>query len=129
MGENRKPSYILDASFALAFLIPDEEKSKVNQIFAQFSSGLCNFYSTPLFPYEVCNGLRMAFLRKRLKLNQAAKLAKIFLEWDIHYESVLSIPVLELAMKKKLTVYDASYAWLAREMNMPILSFDRALVK
>jgi len=130
MAENTKVSrFVVDASYVLAFLLPDEQNSKVERAFERFVTGVSIFYSSPILPYEVFNSLSIAVKRKRIKSDQGAEMGKLFLEWDIHYEPLTFSSVFALALKKHLTVYDASYAWLAQEKNMPILTFDKDLLK
>jgi predicted nucleic acid-binding protein len=121
--------YIIDASYVLAFLLPDERTAKVEREFERFANGADSFYSSPILPFEVFNGLSVAVMRKRLKPDAAIDMVKTFLEWDIHYEPLTFSSVFALALKKHLTVYDASYAWLAREKSMSILTFDKDLLK
>ena len=128
MVESIKSSvYLVDASFVLAFLLPDERKEQVNDLFEAFEKGTVGLYSSPLLPYEVLNTLKTAVAKKRITAAKAIDLGKTFLELDIRFEELNFLAVFELALRKKLTVYDASYAWLAGHTKMPLLSFDRAL--
>lgn len=128
MAENTKSSrYLVDASFILAFLLPDERVRSVEQTFKEFVAGDCSFYSSPLLPYEVLNSLKMAVFRKRMTHDQAIDLGKAFLTWDIQIMPSTFQSVLELALRENITVYDASYVWLARQKHIPLLTLDKAL--
>ena len=80
-------TYIIDASFCLAYLLPDEDVEVVNKIFEDYAEGKVRFISSPLLPYEVINGLREA-TRKRIKDDQALSLAIEFFKIDITYQSI-----------------------------------------
>lgn len=130
MAENSKPSrYVLDAPYVLAFMLPDERVSKVERVFKQFATGALSFYSSPLLPHEVFNGLKIGVVRKRMTLDQAIDLGRTFLLWDIRYEPLNLISVFELALRENMTVYDASYAWLAMHAHVPLLTFNAALAR
>lgn len=123
------PAFVVDASFVLAALFPDERSEKVDAVFARFQKGEINFYSTDLLPFEVLNSLRSAVVQKRLKSKQAETLTEAFLGLEIILEKVKEKEVFMLAVSKKLTVYDAGYLWLAREKKIPLLSLDKTLLK
>jgi predicted nucleic acid-binding protein len=118
---------VIDASYVLAFLLPDEREKSVDRVFAQLAVGKHIVYASSVLPYEVINGLVTAVKRKRVTAHQAAELVKLFLEWDIRYEPVTFSSVFALAVQEHLTVYDASYAWLAMEKKIPLLTFDKDL--
>ena len=58
-GESIK-TVAVDASFILAYLLPDE-KTPDEKLFAQHNDGEIQFISTYLLPFEVLNSLKCAF--------------------------------------------------------------------
>ncbi|MCG2691400.1 type II toxin-antitoxin system VapC family toxin [Microgenomates group bacterium] len=114
-AENTK-SIIVDASFILAFLLPDEAFS-AEAVFDQLEKGEIQFFSIPLLPFEVLNSIKVAVKRKRLTINLANRLVKKFFELKIELLPVNYKESFSLAIKKDLTVYDAGYLWLAKNQK------------
>lgn len=127
MAANKK--YIVDASLILSFLLPDEDHTEVDQFFNQYETGAVNFLSTPLLPFEVLNGLKLAVVRKRINTKYAKERMKEFFNYNIKLESVDFFEVFNLAQKHNLTVYDASYLYLSRIQKTQLLTTDEALQK
>ena len=50
-----------------------------------------------------------------------------YAEMDIHLHRVEPTPVLALALRYKLSAYDAAYLWLAAELKAPLATFDEKL--
>lgn len=128
MAENIN-SYIIDSSFTLGFLLPDEHAAIVDKIFTQFAQSKIQLESTHLLPFEVTNAIKMAFKRKRITQKQAAILISSFLKWDIKMMDVKFAEVLKIASKNDLTAYDASYLWLSRKKGLKLLTLDEKLQK
>jgi predicted nucleic acid-binding protein len=55
------------------------------------------------------------------------RLLGVGLSLDIERVAVDHIAVVELALEAGLTTYDATYLWLARELETPLLTFDETL--
>lgn len=119
--------YILDASFALAFLLPDERAAKVDDMFGRYSRGECSLISTRLLPFETLNGLRSAIARKRIHKNIAAELMAGFFDLQISLHDIDFASAFALSEKNNLSLYDASYAQLARATGNPLLTMDARL--
>ena len=49
------------------------------------------------------------------------------LELEIQWTEVDQLAVLELALRTGLTTYDASYLYLARRLDLPLVTFDHQL--
>lgn len=129
MAANSKKVFVVDASFVLAFLLPDEKKKSTDEVFRAYIEGEISLISVPLLTYEVLNSLRSAFLQKRFNLKLCAQLPFDFLNLKITEISVDHKKVFQEALKKNLSVYDASYLVLAKEKKIPLLTKDEALKK
>jgi predicted nucleic acid-binding protein len=57
----------------------------------------------------------------------AAGLHLALQELEIRYLDVDHEAVLQVALEKNITAYDASYLWLARSLKAPLATFDRKL--
>ncbi|MEK7073779.1 MAG: type II toxin-antitoxin system VapC family toxin [Patescibacteria group bacterium] len=128
MAENiNPPSFVIDASFVLAYLFPDESNKSVDEKFIAHENGEVRFISIELLAFEVSNSLRVAVMRKRVSEKVARRLLTRMGDLDIKPCSVDLTKTFDLAMRKGLTVYDASYLWLALEKRLPLLTLDAQL--
>lgn len=127
MDAKSKKGLVVDSSFVLAFLLPDERSAAVDDIFESFAAGKISLYSAELLPYEVLNGLKSAVLRKRLTSETAARLGHDFLDLPFILEKIDGRRCWELAWREKLTIYDAAYLTVARSPRRPLLSLDTDL--
>lgn len=128
MAANIK-KYTVDASFVLSFLLPDESHQEVDLFFNQYKAGIINFLSAPLLPFEVVNGLKLAVIRKRISSKYAKIRMKDFFNYQIRLVGTDFFEAFDLAQKNNLTVYDASYLYLAKSHKAPLLTTDTALQK
>lgn len=119
---------VIDASFVLSFLLPDEKNDQITAIFQNFLQGKINFISHPLLPYEVLNSLKIAVLRKRLSADLAKQISVVFLRYHIQFQPIDFHAVFLLAEKYNLTFYDASYLYLSQSQNLPLLTLDKHLI-
>lgn len=126
-AENIK-SVVVDASFILAFLLPDEKLS-AEALFDQLEKSEVKFFSVKLLPFEVLNSIKIAIKRKRLKTNLANRLVRKFFALKIELLSINYKESFSLAIKENLTVYDAAYLWLAKNKKVKLQTLDKQLKK
>ena len=124
---NQNNTFVVDTSFVLAYLLPDEKERNVEETFSRYEENKINLVSPHLLVYETMNGLRSAVLQKRQTEETAELLLDSFLNMGILFEKVDEKEVLRLALKKNITSYDASYVWLAKSQNIKLLTLDEKL--
>lgn len=129
MDANIEQVHVLDASFFLAYLLPDENVSQVQAFFDQYKSQKMNIVAPALLPFEVLNGLLAAVLTKRTTPAVVKELAEKFLQIPVKLEEIDFAGVLNFSLVSKLSFYDASYLYLARKYQAELLSLDRRLLK
>jgi predicted nucleic acid-binding protein len=129
MAANSKMLYIIDSSFILSYLLPDEDNIEVQTMFNQYKAGLVDFQSVTLLPYEIVNGIYAANLSKRITIVFSEKLINLFIKLPILLEETIYNDVLKLAQENKISVYDASYLLLSKTTNLPLLTLDKRLKK
>lgn len=120
---------VVDASYMLSYLLPDENAGTVDEVFERYRTSQIRLVSLSLLVFEVLNGLRMAVIRGRVTDMKAKTLVRDFSGMAIPQESVDSLGVFKMAVKHKLTVYDAAYLWLAKSKGVTLYSFDKKLVR
>lgn len=115
---------VVDAS-ALAALVFDEPDAALVRRRLQ---GLV-LYSTSLLDYELAN-TALKKLRRRPD-DSAAILAAMHVAsaLTVHREVPDMVQVLALASATGLTAYDASYLWLARRLDAPLVTLDAQLAR
>lgn len=120
---------VVDASFILSHLLPDENYPEVDQIIEEHARDICTLTAPDILKFEVLNGLSMACKRKRISQVKAIKLITQFVELDIQYKNVHEKFILKTALKFGLSAYDAAYLALAKEKKLKLFSHDRALLQ
>jgi predicted nucleic acid-binding protein len=119
--------FVVDASFVLGFLLPDERKSQVDSVFIDYKEGKISLISSLLLEFEVGNGLKSAYLSKRLSKNEVKKNIRLFSEYGIKEIGIDLEKTVELALKYNLSFYDAGYVYIAKKEKANLLSFDKRL--
>jgi len=120
MTRGKSHGLVVDASYILSLLLPDETTAPDTSL---------PMFSPSLLRYEIANGLRSATLSQRITKQLALTLYKEFQSFPITYQEPDYLESLSQAITHKLSVYDASYLVLAQSLGFPIKSFDQVLVK
>lgn len=123
---------VIDASIALAWLLPDEVASPwANQLYERSISENLMLSAPVLLLYEVLNGIRSSVLRKRIDQRGAKKAIDRFNDLGIALENQIDQQnqVVRLALDLGLSVYDAAYIALARQKNATLYTTDMKLAK
>ena len=119
-------TYVIDASYLLSVMMPDEAIDR--SVYKRISSGEMCLIAPVLFGLEVSNAILLASRRKRISRQKASSLVKHFLSLPIVYKEVNLMESYVLANKLDLTVYDASYVWLAKKMKVNLLTSDKKML-
>lgn len=122
-------TFVVDASFILASLLPDEKSPESDEVVRRYLKREIQIVSSPIFNLEILNSLKAAKLSKRISSQGCLDFARQFLKLKIICEDIDVFQTFLLALETDLTLYDASYVWLARSKNVPLLSLDRRMVK
>lgn len=127
MDEGTK--FVVDASFVLAFLLPDEESPEVEALFDKHTLGQASLVAPTILPFEVFNSLKMALKRHRLNKKNVSEIAEGFLDLKIEISFTDYEKTFSLAIEYDLSFYDASYVFLAKSLQLPLLTLDKQLKK
>jgi predicted nucleic acid-binding protein len=122
-------AFVLDASVALAWVLPDEDSPKAAALLPRLVEE--GAVVPQLWPLEIANVLLVASRRGRLTLvdtqRVAADLHALPIEVDQETHRRAFGAVLELATRHGLSVYDAAYLELAQRRRLPLATFDARL--
>ncbi len=127
MAANIK-NFVLDASFLLSVLLPDEQGTRVAKESSKLLIDENNIFFAPrLLEFEVLNSIKSAIISKRIKKNLIGDVLDAFEKTRIKYLDIDKKKVLNLSIKKNLTFYDASYLYLAKTNKAKLLTLDKKL--
>lgn len=134
------PVYVIDTSFFAAFLIGDTaeiEFENVRNVFYKIVSENGIIFVPQLFWYEIGNVLLNASKPRkdgqepRITVSDVndiiGDLKKLPVVTKEQYDTEDIMRIQMLAQEKNLTYYDASYLDLSRQLDIPLLTFDKAL--
>jgi len=128
-NDPRMQTYAIDASYVLAFLLPDEIDEDVARTFARYQCREIELISTTLLPFEVMNGLLVAYRKKRIHTDFLNTAADLFTRLHIPLSEIDHHEALAFAHLHALTVYDAGYAQLAAQQSCVLLTKDAQLLR
>ncbi|MDZ4701316.1 MAG: type II toxin-antitoxin system VapC family toxin [Rhodothermales bacterium] len=122
--------FVLDASVALAWCFQDEATPFTRALLDQVLDGAV--VTTPsIWPLEVSNGVRIAERRGRIGVAEGDRLMDFVRHLSIRVKRTRTVEIFgdvaDLARYERLTVYDASYLYLARSEGLPLASLDGPL--
>lgn len=113
---------VADASALVALLFAEPEGEKV---FAGLSGD--QLRAPHILPFEIANAALMKVRRRRIDINRAITGLNRYSLLEIELAKINMEDVFSLANETGLTAYDASYLWLARELNCPLVTLDKKL--
>jgi len=117
-------SFVLDASIAAAWFLPDEQHDAADRLMTDLQS--TNAFVPSLFWFETRNLFLVSERRKRLKPGESllfmAQLRGFPLE---DFGSGSDSTILSLSERHGLSAYDASYLALAITEKVPLATRDR----
>lgn len=121
---------VVDASFVLAYFLPDERAAamKVDEVIGSHGVGKIKLISITLLPYEVMNGLKAAVRQKRIDRETCSTIIENFVAMSINLIESDHQEIFRVALTYDLSVYDAAYASLAQQKNCPLYTFDKKLM-
>ncbi|MBI2184242.1 MAG: type II toxin-antitoxin system VapC family toxin [Thaumarchaeota archaeon] len=125
------PRYVVDASIVAKWILPGEPyEEKSIRLKNDSINGVADLHSPGIIRYEVgnllwkavkANRIADADAREALSLLGSMRIATYDLEWRDISESF------SLASAVDLTVYDAAYIRLSKELRMPLITADDQL--
>jgi predicted nucleic acid-binding protein len=123
--------FVIDASVALAWVMPDEQGYRPMEIADHLGSEPA---TVPYHWYaEVANGLLIAERRRRMTEADCTQYLAYLCDQDIQVDHQANAEnaanLLMLARAHGLTVYDATYLDLAMRTGLPLATLDQALRK
>lgn len=122
---------VIDCSVLLAKFMPDEKISSIlDEDFELHLRGKLNFMSTNLLIYEFMNALKSGLVAGRINRDFCFSIINNFMKWDINLVGMTDYEGLfDLSLSYKLSIYDASYLFLAKKYKCRLLTLDKKLIE
>ena len=133
MEERRPQMIVVDCSFLIAGLLPDEIEEQAQLILEDLQRGITLAVVPSLFYQEVSNALLMAYRRKRISREVLSQYLDVVAILPVTIDTAAATQgntmktVCGLAEKHGLTTYDANYLELAMRLDLPLVTLDSDL--
>ena len=123
-------SLVLDNSVALAWCFEDEQSPAIMALLDRVVER--GAVAPQLWPIEALNGLLTAQRRGRIDAEARAQMSSLLADLPIVLDDQtagqLWTATARLAEQHQLSAYDATYLELAKRLNLPLATNDRALI-
>lgn len=116
------PAKVVDASVLGALIFGEPRAEEALSLLEG-----AELYAPPLLAYELTSVARKKILRYPRLEGKIMQALEIGLSLDINWTEVDHYQALKLALETGLTTYDASYLYLARSLDIPLVTFDERL--
>jgi predicted nucleic acid-binding protein len=126
--EHRRPvSMVIDASIAIALVAPESTREALREVVEEHRADGGHVIVPDLFWLEVTNVLTRPAVDSERMVNALRALDEIGVE-SIGLDRPLLLLTIDLAVRHRLTAYDAAYLALAQVEDASLLTLDAALV-
>lgn len=116
------PVKVVDASVVAALVFGEPGAREAAALLSD-----AELIAPTLLKFELANTAWKKATRHPEESSLIAAGLRLALELDVRYVEVDHEAVLDLALEKGLTAYDACYLWLARTLKAPLATFDTKL--
>lgn len=123
--------FVLDCSAALAMLLPDEASEAVDALADRLAEGAAA--APTIWPLEMRNAMLAALKSRRITAAEFEERLEVLSLLPVEVAPSADAPALArmvaLARRHDLSIYDASYLDLARQLALPLATLDSRLRK
>jgi predicted nucleic acid-binding protein len=121
-------AFVLDASVAVAWILPDEENPLADHVANLLLEH--HAFVPAIWWFEVRNTLIVAERHGRLSISQTGSIRMNLAGLPVLVDrEVNERDLMDIARTNTLTVYNASYVELARRTGLPLATLDKAMVR
>jgi predicted nucleic acid-binding protein len=120
---------VLDASLALAAVLPDESSISVESLLREAAEGRVEILSAPQWKLEIANGIHQAFRRKRITARDRLEFHDALMRFPIRLidRDPDAAALFAVADTDGLSIYDAAYLAIALEEGALLATEDAAM--
>ena len=120
---------VVDASIVVKWFVEEEYSREARLLRKAYANNLINIVAPSLLPYEVLNALKYSGAFGEEELKEIAGALEDFQLTLFNLQSEFAAKSIELAMRKGVTIYDASYVALAQILGAELYTADEKLIK
>ncbi len=120
---------VVDASVVVKWFVEEEHPREARLLRDAYASGVIDLACPSLLPYEVLNALKYSGAFGEEELKEVAETLDDFQLTLYDLSGELAKKSVELAMRKGITIYDASYAALAELLEVDAYTADEELLR
>ncbi|HDD34200.1 MAG TPA: PIN domain-containing protein [Thermofilaceae archaeon] len=120
---------VVDASIVVKWFVEEEYSREARLLRDAYANELIDVVAPSLLPYEVLNALKYSGAFGEEELKEIARTLEDFQITLFNLEGELASRSVELAMRKGITVYDASYIALAQILDTVLYTADEKLIR
>ncbi len=116
---------VIDASAICAIIFNEPDEAKARTMMA----GAADIYAPALIDFEIANA---ALKKIRARPDDADDILRLHANYQSYTITMPEIDfpaAIRLAYRETLSIYDATYLWLALEMNIDLVTLDDKLGK
>jgi len=121
---------VVDASVILAWVLQERLAQETKKLYQDLFANKVSFVGPGILFYEVANGIRSALLARRIVVNDIKQAWQRFIELQVSIvNQEEGEDILITAADCNLSVYDAAYLVLARNLELDLITSDDRLKK
>ena len=120
---------VLDASFALAWLGRERAGAAVADFDARFRAGQAELHAPELFILETANAVWKSVRRQGRNVEEGVAMFENLrhLPVRLHRHRDIALEAFDVALRRGISVYDASYVAVAVREALPLFTADKRL--
>ncbi len=120
---------VVDASVVVKWFVEEEHSKEARLLRDAYASGTLDLIAPSILPYEVLNALKYSGAFGEEELKEVVGTLDDFQLTFYTLSGDLAKRVVELAMRKGITIYDASYVALAESLDALLYTADERLLR
>jgi len=124
-----RKNIVVDASIVVKWFLEEKFSDKALELRNDYVGGVITITVPSLLEYEVLNALKYSNVYTMKELKEIGKALNKYGFETYELEGKLKELTVEIALEKKITVYDASYVALAKQLNTTLYTADKELIE
>ncbi len=128
MAGGEKNVLVVDASVVVKWFVLEEYSDEAGLLKRAYVEGLVDLASPSLLLYEVLNALKYSAAFGEDELKRIARVLEDYQFTLYPLQGELAQKTVEIAMRKGVTIYDASYVALAHMLDTVLYTADEKLI-
>ncbi len=124
-----RETVVVDASIIVKWFVEEENSEEARLLRDSYIDGLKELIAPSILPYEVLNALKYSGSFGEEELKEVSQILSDYQMTLYNIDGEYAKKTVEYAMRKGITIYDASYVALADQLNTKLYTADERLIK